>query len=69
MRIGVAGVLGDRPAVLPGQVSEQTEQEPACPTAGLDPDEPTRHPIEEPVGFGLPPDTFYAVARGHPLII
>ncbi len=64
--IGVAGVLGDGPAVLPRQVRQQPEQEPAGPAAGLDPDEPARHPIEQPVGFGLPSDTFYAVAVLRP---
>ena len=65
----VAGVLGDRPAVLPRQVRQQPEHEPADPAAGLDPGEPARHPVEQPVGLGVPPAGIYAVARGHRLII
>ena len=60
----VAGVLGDGPAVLPWQVSEQAEQEPAGPAAGLDTGEPAGHPIEEPVGLGGPALRFYAVTHG-----
>ena len=69
MRIRVAGVLGDRPAVLPRPLSEQPEHEPANPPAGLDPRKPGRQPIEQPVGLGAPPPNIYAVARGHCLII
>jgi hypothetical protein len=69
MRVGVTGVLGDRPAILPRQVSQQAEQEPSCAAAGLDPGEPAGHRLEEPVGLGCPPDSPYAVAYGHRLII
>ena len=60
----VAGVLGDGPAVLPWQVSEQAEQETAGPAAGPDTGEPAGHPIEEPVGLGGPALRFYAVTHG-----
>lgn len=36
---------------------------------GLDPGEPASHPIEQPVGLGLPPSTAYAVAHGHRMVI
>lgn len=67
MRVGVAGVLGDGPTVLPWQVSEQTEHELACAMPGLDPGEPPRHRLEQPVCFGFP-TTSYAMAYGHRLI-
>jgi pimeloyl-ACP methyl ester carboxylesterase len=54
VRIGVAGVLSDAPAVLARQVRQQPEHEPACPAPGLDPGEPARHPIQQPVGLSLP---------------
>jgi hypothetical protein len=62
VRIRVAGVFGDGPAILAGQVGEQPEHEPADPAAGLDPREPGRQPIEQPVGLGAPPPDIYAVA-------
>ena len=58
-----------RPAVLPRQVRQQPEHEPAGPAAGLDPGEPASHPFEQPVGLSAPPPGLYAVARGHRLII
>ena len=64
-----AGVLGDGPAVLAGQLSEHPEHEPADSAAGLDTGEPGGHPIEQPVGLRVPPPGIYAVAHGHRLII
>jgi len=55
VRISVTGVLGDAPAVVPRQVREQPEQEPASLSAGLHPGGAARHPIEQPVGFTLRP--------------
>jgi len=63
VRISVTGVLGDAPAVVPRQVREQPEQEPASPSAGLHPGGAARHPIEQPVGFNLPTRRSYAVHR------
>jgi hypothetical protein len=42
----LAGVLGDRPAVLPGQLGEHAVQEGDEPAPGLDPAEPAGHPTE-----------------------
>jgi hypothetical protein len=69
VRIPVAGVLGDAPAVLARQVSQQPEQKPAGPAPGLDPAEPPGHPIQQPVGFGGPAGWPYPVTHGHRLII
>src|SRR3954471_9461413 len=44
VRIPVAGVLGDAPAVLAREVSQQAEHEPTRPAAGLDPGEPAAVP-------------------------
>lgn len=68
VRVRVPGVFGDRSARLTWQVGRQPEQEPADPSAGLDPGEPTRHRVEQPVGLGLPASRLYPVARGHRLI-
>jgi hypothetical protein len=68
VRIAVARVLGDRPAVLARQIGQQPEQEPADPAAGLHPPKPGGHPIEQPVGLRVPPPGIYSVAHGHRLI-
>jgi hypothetical protein len=69
VRIPVPGVLGDAPAVLARQISQQPEHKPPRPTAGLDPGEPARHPTEQPVGLGFPPSRPYPMAHGRRLII
>jgi hypothetical protein len=61
--------IGDGPAVLPRQLSQQPEQEPPRTTAGLDPGEPAGHPIEQSVGLSRPPGWSYSAAHGHSLII
>jgi hypothetical protein len=61
-------VLCDRPTVLPRQVGQQSEHEPANPATSLDTREPSSHPVEQPVALGIPPPGIYAVARGHRLI-
>jgi hypothetical protein len=43
----LAGVLGQRPAVLPRQIGQQGEQEPADPALQLDPAEPGGDPIQQ----------------------
>jgi hypothetical protein len=68
MRIALTSVLGDRPAVLPRQVGQQPEHEPADPPAALHPRKPGGHPIEQPGGLRVPRPGIYAVARGHRLI-
>lgn len=69
VRVRLAGVLGDSPAVLARQVCQQPAQEPPGSAAGLHPGEPPGHPIEQPVGLRGPPMGLYAAARGHRLII
>jgi hypothetical protein len=69
MRIAVTGVFGDRPTVLPRQVSQQAEDQLPSSAAGLHPRKPGGHPLEQPVGLGVPPPGIYAMARSHRLII
>jgi hypothetical protein len=45
MRITITSVFGDRPAVLPRQVSQQPEHELPGAAVGLHPREPGGHPI------------------------
>jgi len=68
--VGVAGVLGDRPAVLAGQVRKQPAHEGPGPPPQLYPSEPARDPAQHLVEQLLPPGRFhgYAVACGHRLI-
>jgi hypothetical protein len=68
IRIGIPGVFGDAPTVLARQIRQQSADEPPGPAAGLHPDEPGRHPIEQLVGLSRPPGGLYAVAHGHRLI-
>jgi hypothetical protein len=65
---GLAGVLGDRPAVLAGQVGQQPEhQHPGVPS-GLHPAEPASDPAQQLLQPRLPPGRGYAVACGHCVI-
>jgi hypothetical protein len=70
VRAGVAGVLGDRPAVLAGQVRKQPTHERPGPLPQIHPSEPTRNPIHQLVERLLPAGRIdvYAVACGHRLI-
>jgi hypothetical protein len=61
----VAGVLGDRPAVLPRQVGKQCQQEPADPPPRLDPAEPTADPIQQLIDPCLPAGRPYPDTRGR----
>jgi hypothetical protein len=67
---GVAGVLGDRPAVLSWQVSQQAAHERPGPPPQVHPSEPTRDPAQQLVEQLLPAGGVYvyAVAGGHRLI-
>jgi hypothetical protein len=47
IRVGVAGVLGDRPAVLAGQVGQQPIHERPGTPAWLHPPEPARDPTQQ----------------------
>jgi len=67
--IGIPGVLGNAPTVLARQIRQQGPHEPPGSATGLHPGEPARHPIEQLVGLGRPPDSLYAMAHGHRLII
>jgi hypothetical protein len=66
---GVAGVLGDRPAVLARQVRQQPVHECPGPLAWLHPAEPARHPAQQLLQPHLPSSRIYvyAVACGHRL--
>ena len=49
VRVGLPGMLSDRPAVLARQVSQQPQHEPADPPTGLHPRKPGGHPVEQPL--------------------
>src|SRR6266496_845684 len=70
VRVGVAGVLGDRPAVHAGQVGQQAAHERPGPPPQLHPAKPTRDPAQQLVKQLLPLGRVdvYAVACGHRLI-
>jgi hypothetical protein len=65
---GVAGVLGDRPAVLTRQIGQQPEHEHLGPPSWLHSAKPTRDPIQQLVQARGPSGRVYAVACGHRLI-
>jgi hypothetical protein len=67
---GVAGVLGDRPAVLARQVRQQAQHKGPSPLSWLHPRKPARDPAQQPIK-PCPPSgrvDVYAVACGHRLI-
>jgi hypothetical protein len=68
VRAGVAGVLGDRPAVGAWQVSKQTEHERPGPPPHFHPAEPARDPAQERIERRPPSRKVYAVTRGHRVI-
>jgi len=70
IRAGVAGVLGDRPAVLARQRRQQPQHERPGPPSWLHPAEPARDPAQQLVQPCLPSSRIYvyAVACGHRLI-
>jgi len=70
IRVGVPGVLGDRPAVLAWQVGQQATDEGLGPPSQLHPSEPTCDPAHQLVEPLLPAGwvDLYAVACGHRLI-
>ena len=53
---------------LRGRSASSPSRNPADPASGLDPGEPTGHPIEQPCRLGLPTGWVLPVARGHRLI-
>ncbi len=54
VRIGVPGMLGDRPAVLPRQIGRAARARTRGPAGGSRPAKPGGHPVEQPVGLGVP---------------
>jgi hypothetical protein len=70
VRVGVAGVLGDRPAVLSWQVGQQPAHERPGPPAQVGPGEPASDPAQQLLEQLLPAGgvKLYAVACGHRLI-
>jgi hypothetical protein len=70
IRAGIAGVLGDRPAVLAWQVAQQPQHERPGPPSELHSRKPARDPAQQLVQPRLPSGRIdvYAVARGHRLI-
>jgi hypothetical protein len=69
IRRGLAGVLGDRPAIRPRQPREQAEHQPADSTSRLDPTEPVRDPTHQLIEPTQPPVRVYPEVRGHRQII
>ena len=59
------GMLGDRPAVHPGQPGQQAPHEPRHPPPRLDPGEPPAHPQHQLIEFLPPAIQVYAEASGH----
>jgi hypothetical protein len=59
IRGGIAGVLGDRPAVLAWQVSDQAAHERPGPPAKVHPSEPTCDPAQHLVELLLPAGRVY----------
>jgi hypothetical protein len=69
IRAGLPGVLGDRPAILARQISQQPEHEPRDPSPWLDPRKPAGHPTEQLLQHPRPWLHRYAAAHGHRLIL
>jgi hypothetical protein len=67
IRVGVTGVLGDRPAVLAWQVRQQPVHERLGPSTWLHSAEPARDPAQQLLQPRLPTARVYAVACGHRL--
>jgi hypothetical protein len=65
VRRGIPGVLGQRPAVLPGQIGQQPEHESAPPMPALHPAEPAGHPIQQLIDAHPPRGRPYPDTRGH----
>jgi hypothetical protein len=65
----VTGMLGDRPAVLPRQISQQSQHERPSPPPRLHPAEPARDLAHQLIEQPRPPAGVYAVASGHRTVI
>ncbi|QKG23899.1 hypothetical protein ACTIVE_5542 [Actinomadura verrucosospora] len=68
VRVGVPGVLGERPAVLARQVRQQPEHQRPGPAPGFDLAEPSRDATHQDLERFLPAPRIYPVTRGHRLI-
>lgn len=62
-------MLGDRPAILPRQVSQQPQDKRPNPSPRFDPPKPPRHPPEKLIQQCPPSARLYAVPYGHHKII
>jgi hypothetical protein len=71
VRGGIPCVLGDRPAVLAGQVGQQPQHQRPRVAPGLHPAEPASDPAQQLLQPRLPAGRInpYAVAGGHRLIV
>ncbi len=67
-RLGVAGLLGQGPAVLARQVGQQAEDELPCSAPWFDPCEPACDAAHEVIESVLPLRRIYAVAHRHRLL-
>jgi hypothetical protein len=65
VRGAITGMLGDAPAVLARQVSQQPQHERPGPPAWLHPGKPATDPAHQLVQHPRPPGRVYAVACGH----
>ncbi len=68
VRVGVPGMLGERPAVLARQVRQQPEHQRPGPAPGFNPTEPSRDATHQDLEHFLPAARIYAVTCGHRLI-
>jgi hypothetical protein len=62
---GVPGVLRQRPAVLPWQVTQQRQQKSTDPAPALDPAEPAADPIQQLIDARRPSGRSYPGPRDH----
>lgn len=68
VRCAVSGMLGDRPAILPWQVRQESQDEGPCATSRFDPREAARDPAHQGIEQVPPASGVYAMACGHRLI-
>ena len=69
VRRGVAGMLGDSPAVLARQLGQQAEHERPRPAPRLHPAETAPDPRHQLVKYAQPPAGAYAGASGHQTVV
>jgi isopentenyl diphosphate isomerase/L-lactate dehydrogenase-like FMN-dependent dehydrogenase len=69
VRRAVADMLGDRPAILPRQIRQQSQHQLSRSPSWLDPAKPSSDPIHQIIQVRQPPATVYAGSRGHRKIV